>query len=205
MIGPWNGSQNVSRVKFSLQTRDLECFANRKSIPWKLLTILCPDLIATILQRCLLSLCALLFQQSHLFPICGVDVQRFQERFTRFAKFQGIVSVNNLRLPIRLQELLPVPLGFLRSFCFARIRLDPLGGQTLHHDCISMIVSRFAVVAEDLVICCYQVTKFFSTKHGSANASSARSSCNFGPLADLAISVFREVSLNTVYPNPHFS
>ena len=30
------------------------------------------DLIATILRKCLLLLCALLFQQSHLFPICVV-------------------------------------------------------------------------------------------------------------------------------------
>ena len=48
--------------------------------------------------------------------------------FTSFAKFQGIVSVNDYRLPIRLQELLQAPLCFLRSFCFARIRLDPFGG-----------------------------------------------------------------------------
>ena len=67
--------------------------------------------------------------------------------FTSFAKFQGIVSVNDFRLPIRLQEFLQAPLCFLRSFCLARIRLDPLGGQVLHHDCKSMIVSRFAIVA----------------------------------------------------------
>ena len=117
--------------------------------------------------------------------------------FTSFAKFQGIVSVNDVRLPIRLQELLQAPLCFLRSFCFARIRLNPLGGQVLHHDCISMIVSRFTTFTGNFVICCYQVTKIFCTKYGSANASSARSPCNFGPLADLAISVFREVSINT--------
>ena len=49
------------------------------------------------------------------------------------------------------------------------------------------------------MICCYQVTKIFSTKYGFAIASSARSSCNFGPFADLAISVFREMSINTVF------
>ena len=36
--------------------------------------------------------------------------------FTSLAKFQGIVSVNDLRLPIRLQELLQALLRFLRSF-----------------------------------------------------------------------------------------
>ena len=126
--------------------------------------------------------------------------------FTGFAKFQGIVSVNDFRLPIWLQELLQTPLCFLRSFCFARIRLNPLGGQVLHHDCISMIVSRFTAFTENCVICCDQVTKIFCTRYGSANASSARGSCNFGPLADLAISVFSEDEYkHCVYPNPHFS
>ena len=34
--------------------------------------------------------------------------------------------------------------------------------------------------------------------YGSAIASSARGLCNFSPLTDLAISVFREMSTNTV-------
>ena len=125
--------------------------------------------------------------------------------FTGFAKFPGIVSVNDFRCPIWLQELLQAPLCFLRSFCFARIRLDPLGDQVLHHDCISMIVSRCTTFTENFVICCYQVTKIFCTRYGSANASSARGLCNFGPLTDLAISVFREVSINTVIARYHFS
>ena len=119
--------------------------------------------------------------------------------FTSFATFQRIVCVNDFRLPIRLQELLQDPLWFLRSFCFARIRLDPLGGQVLHHDCISMIVSRFTTFSENFVICCNQVTKIFCTRYDSANTSSARGPCDFGPLADLAISVFREVSINTAF------
>ena len=119
--------------------------------------------------------------------------------FTSFAEFQGIVSVNDFRLPIGLQELLQALSCFLRFFCFARIRLDPLGGQVLHHDCISMIVSRFTTFTENLVICCYQITKIFCPRYDSVNTSSARSPCHFGPLAGLAISVFREVSINTVF------
>ena len=99
-----------------------------------------------------------------------------------------------------LQELLQASLGFLRICCFARRRLDSLGGQVLHHDCISVIVSRFAIVTENLVICCYQVTKFYSSRYGFAIASSARGPCNFSPLTDLAISVFKEMSINTVLP-----
>ena len=125
--------------------------------------------------------------------------------FTSFAKFQGIVGVNDFRLPIRLQELLQAPLCFLWSFCFARIRLDSLGSQVLHHDCISMIVSRFTSFTDNLVICFNQITKIFCTRYDSANTSSARGPCDFGPLADLAISVFREVSMNTVFTQIHTS
>ena len=125
--------------------------------------------------------------------------------FTSLAKFQGIVSVNDFRLRIRLQELLLAPLCFFRSFCFARIRLDPLGGQVLHHDFISMIVSRFTTFTENFVICCYQITKNVCTKYGSANVSSARGPCYFGPLTDLAISVFEEKNINTVFTQIHTS
>ena len=125
--------------------------------------------------------------------------------FTSFAKLQGIVCVIDFRLPVRLQALLQAPLCFLRSFCFARIRLDPLGGQVLHHDCISMFVSRLTTFTENIVTCCNQITKIFCTWYGSANASSARFSCSFGPQTDLAISLFREVSINTVSTQIHTS
>ena len=81
--------------------------------------------------------------------------------FTGFAKFQGIVSINDFWLPIRLQELLQASVGFLSSFCFVGIRLDPLGGHVLHHDCKSMIVSRFTTFIENFVIGCNQITKNF--------------------------------------------
>ena len=124
---------------------------------------------------------------------------------TSFSKFRGIVSLNDFRLPTRLQELLQASLCFLKSYCFARIRLDPSGGQVLHHDCISMIVSRFTTFTENFVICCNQITKIFCTRYDSANASSAWCPRNFGPLTDLAISVFREVSTNTVFTQIHTS
>ena len=54
------------------------------------------------------------------------------------------------------------------------------------------------------MICCYQVTNIFCTRYGSAIASSARGPCDFGPLTDLAFSVFREVNINTDQ-NPYFS
>ena len=124
-----------------------------------------------------LTLCTPLSAIPFVSDLWGVDVQWFQEIFTSFAEFQGIISVNNCTLPIGLQELLQASLSFLWRFCFERIRLDSLSGSVLHHDFISAIVSRFAFVTEDLVICCNQITKIFSTRYGSTIASSAR-----GPL-----------------------
>ena len=182
----------------SHQTRDLEYFADSSYIPWNPPTIFHPDLIATTLQMPLLS-------PSVSNPICFRSVwcrsPMIPEKiFTGFAKIQGIVCVFVFRLPFRLQELLQAPLCFLRSFCFARIRLDPLGGQVLHHDCISMNVSRFATFTENFVICCNQITKICCMKYDSANTSSARHPCDFGPLADLAISVFRENEYSQCLP-----
>ena len=65
-------SQNVSRMESSHQTRDLDCFADKYNIPWNLPTNFHPDPIATVPQTCLLSLCALLSPQPHLFVICVV-------------------------------------------------------------------------------------------------------------------------------------
>ena len=48
------------------------------------------------------------------------------------------------------------------------------------------------------MICCYQVTKIYSSRYGFAIASSAWGPCNFGPFTDLAISVFKEMSMNIV-------
>ena len=62
-------AQNVFHRASSHQTRDLECFADRCNIPQNLPTNFHLDPNATIQQRYLLSLCALLSQQSHLFLI----------------------------------------------------------------------------------------------------------------------------------------
>ena len=90
------------------------------------------------------------------------------------------------------------------NFGSQRIRLDPLGGQVLHHDSVSMIVSRFTSFTKNFVICCYQVTKTFCSRYGCASAFSARTTCNFGSPADIAISVLREVNITTVLTRYHF-
>ena len=190
-------AQNVFQQASSHQITNLWRFADRCNIPWNR-----PTNFQTWLQQ---YRGAFLYSAQCSFsnPICFWFVWCWRTMnpgkiFTSFAEFQGIVSVNDFRLPIWHQELLQPLCVSWESFCFARIRLDPLGGQVLHLDCISMIVSKFKTFTENFVICCYQVTKIFCTRYGSAIASSARCPCNFGPLTDLAISVFREMSLNTV-------
>ena len=130
--------------------------------------------------------------------LCGVDVQCFQERSSQDLPNSQELSVWMTLCFLSGSKNFCQLLCFLWIFCFARIRQDPLGGQGLHHECISMIVSRFTIFTETFVICCYPVTKIFGTRYGSAIAPSARGSCNFGPLTDLAISVMREMSINTV-------
>ena len=73
-----------------------------------------------------------------------------------------------------------------------------------YHGCVSVIVSRFTVLTENFVICCHQITELFCKRCCFANASSARSPCHLGSQAYFAISVFREVSMNTVIPECHF-
>ena len=83
-------AQNVFHRASSHQITDLWRFADRCNIPWNLPTNFHLDLIATIQQRCLPWLCALLFQQSHLSPICVVwtcnDSRRDLHKLCRIPK-----------------------------------------------------------------------------------------------------------------------
>ena len=54
------------------------------------------------------------------------------------------------------------------------------GNVTMKAESVPVIVSRFTFLVEHVVICCYQVTKLFSSKHCFASASSAKSPCHLG-------------------------
>ena len=79
-------------------------------------------------------------------------------------------------------------------FCLTRVWLYPLSCQVLYHYSVSMLVSRFTHFIKNFVICCYQITKIPRSWHDCTSSFSARSSCNFGFQADVAISVLREVT-----------
>ena len=86
------------------------------------------------------------------------------------------------------------------GFCFPRIRLNPLSCQFLYHDGVPVIVSRFTSLNEDFVIGRYEVTKLFCSWLSFASAFSARGFRYFCSQAGVAISVFREVSEDTLFP-----
>ena len=57
-----------------------------------------------------------------------------------------------------------------------------------------------STLIEDFVIRCFQIANFYCTRNTSLTAPSARTPRNFGLQAYVAISVYREVSINTVFP-----
>ena len=73
-----------------------------------------------------------------------------------------------------------------------------LSGENLYHDGVSVIDSRLTFFTENFVICCYQVTKVFCSRHCITGVFPARNPCNLGSQADFTIPVLREVSINTV-------
>ena len=76
--------------------------------------------------------------------------------------------------------------------------------QVLYHYRVSMIVARFTSFTENFVIRCYSITKVFRCGHDCTSAPSARRPRNLASQADIAISVLREVSEDTMLtPIPH--
>ena len=160
--------QNAFRMEFSHQIVNPEYFADSRNIPQHPPTIRYPDRTAIAPHVSPLLPCVLLSQQSHLFPICVVSTYNdFRRDLHKLCRIPRNCQCKWLLVAYSA----PRTFG---SFCFARTRLDPLGGQILHYDCISMIVSRFTTFTENFVICCNQITKIFCTRYGSASASCAR-------------------------------
>ena len=180
-------------MESSHQTRDLQCFADSSNIPWNPPTIFHPDLIATILQTYLLSLCALLSQQSNLFPIFVVSTYNDSRK-----DLHKLCQIPRNCQCKWLYASYLAPRTFASSFCVSwEVFVFP-GYDRIHWVAKSCTTTAHRWLHRDsqfslrtLWLGSNQFTKIFCTKYGSANASSARRPCNFGPLADLAISAFR--------------
>ena len=125
--------------------------------------------------------------------------------FTSFSKFQGIVSVNVFWFPLGFQELLQAPMCFLRSFCFTRIRLihwvakscTAIANRSLFRDSQFWLRTLWSAVIKSPNFSARGTAPPLRLLHGAP--------CNFRPLTDLAISVFKEVSINTVFTQIHTS
>ena len=118
--------------------------------------------------------------------------------FTGFAKFQGIVSVNDFRIPLGLQELLQASLGFLWSFRFCTdmpgsIEWPSPAPRLRIGDCFEIRNCHWAPC--DMLLSSHQNFQHEVQFHHCVFWGP----CNFGPLKDLAISVSREVRKNTVF------
>ena len=186
-------AQNVFHRASSHQIVDLWRFADRCNIPQNLPTNFHSYLIATMQQRNLPSLCALLFQHSHLFLICLVytcnDSRKDLHRICRIPK--------NCQCE------------WLLNFC--KLLLVSCEVFVLHgHAWIHWVAKSCTTTAYRWLFPDSQLSlrtlwsaviksPKYSIRGTAPPKSSARGSCNFGPLTDLAISVFREMSINTVF------
>ena len=90
-----------------------------KNIPWNLPTNFHPEMIATILQMYLLSLCALLSQQPHLFPICVVSTYNdFRTDLHRLCQIPRNCQCKWLLVSYSAPRTSASSLCFLRSFFY---------------------------------------------------------------------------------------
>ena len=89
------------------------------------------------------------------------------------------LSIDDFRFSDGSRKISQTPLRPLRSLGFTRIKLYPLSGYILYHECVS-VFSKFTSFTEYFVIWCYPVT----------SALSARRTRNLGSLALFAISAF---------------
>ena len=123
--------------------------------------------------------------------LCGVERTMIPGKvFTRFAKFQGIVSVNDFWFPRRLGSCKKnlICKGMIVS------TLLPSPAPRLHiHDCFEI-----TTFTEYFVICKNQITKIFRFGHDCTSTSSARNPCYFCLQADIAVWVFRKVRVYTM-------
>ena len=200
IICPLNGSFNHLGMVFSPQTSDLECFEDRYSIPWNLPTIFHPDLTATKLQCTFFhSANCSLTNPMYFRSVWCRRTMIPGKIFTGFAKFQGTVSVSDFKLPIRLQEL-------CKLLCVSRQVFVLHGYDWIHWVAKSCTTTAYRWLFRDSqpslrnLLCAVIKSPKFSARSTTPPVRLLHGAfVIFGPLADLAISVFWEVSINTVF------
>ena len=176
-VGPWNGSPK--RLSYGVFPSDKRSWMFRRevfSIPRNLPTNIQPDLIATVPQMYLISLCVLLSQQSH-FPICVVSTFNDSKKDLHMIQCKWLWA--SYLAPRHLQD--PC---FVRSFlCMDTDPIRPIkrpspATRLQIDDCFE--IHNFHWELCDLL---YSNHQKFSARYGSANASSARGPCDFDPFS----------------------
>ena len=202
--------QRAFRTAFNMvsshQTRDLECFADSSNTPWNPPTIHYPDLISTILQKYLLSLCALLSQQSHLFPICVALACNGSKKIPH----KTCQIPRNCQCKWLLVSSLAPGTSFgssgspVKSLFYMCKTVSTVLPSLVNNHGISMIVPRFTFFIKNLLICSNQITNMFRAGHDCTSTSSARSLRYFRFQADIAIWVLWKVRIHTVPTRTRF-
>ena len=138
--------------------------------------------------------------------LCGVDVQWFQERSS-----QALPNSKELSVQMTV-GFLSGSKNFCKLLCVSWEVFALHGYDWIHWMAKSCTTTAYRRLFRDsqpslrtFVICCYQITKIFCTKYGSAIASSAR---GLVIMVLWQISQFRslgEMSINTVLTQIHAS
>ena len=117
-----------------------------------------------------------------VFDLCDVDVQWFPGKiFTNCARISRNCHCKWLLDSFFAPKTFSSFFVFQSQFLFCKDVVWSIRLLSFCTTTASMIVSRFAIVTEDFVICFHQVTKIFSESfYGSAIASSAWGPWNFG-------------------------
>ena len=130
--------------------------------------------------------------------LCGVDMQWFQERSSGFAEFQGIASVNDFRHPLGLQELC----NFISISCQVFVLY---GYDWIHWVAKSCTTTAYRWLFRDSQLSLRTLwsagikSPKFTPRGTAPPLRLCTGPCKFGPFTDLTISVFWEMSINTVF------
>ena len=195
--------RNASHKVSSHQTRDLVWFADSSNIPWNAPTMFHPDQIATVLQKSIPQSGASLSQQSNLFPIGEVLTYNDSKKgLSRICQILGNWQCKWLLSALRtFASSFPFPEKFLfHTGVILSAELPSLlpiaAYRWLCRESHPSLRTLWSFVIES--------PNMFRSGNDCTSALSARSPCQFGSQADIAVSVLREMSFNTVLARHHF-
>ena len=123
-------------------------------------------------------------KQSHLFPICEVSTYNDSRiSLHRFCQIPGKCQCKGPLVSTSAARTSASSFLFAVKFSFYTDMIEYMELPNLvPRYSVSVIVSRFTTLTEDLLLCCYQVTDISCSRYGFTCAFPARKPCNFAPL-----------------------